>query len=158
MQAVLSCTMIHGGEVNNVIPDSVTIAGTIRDLKPAVYTTITERCAPSLPALNTHCSKMSTSPLLPTPASMQAVVAGQAASWGAKATVTLKPAYPCVENHVSPRHTHQPFPHPLLVSPLTLPSTLSLHLPTHTCRRSRPMQWWLWARSTLGSSPKRGCP
>jgi len=73
-QAVLSCTMIHGGEVNNVIPDSVTICGTIRDLSPTVYTTITDR--------------------------LKAIVAGQAASWGAKATVHLHPAYPCVENHV----------------------------------------------------------
>lgn len=29
-------TMVHGGEVSNVIPDKVTLQGTIRDLAPAV--------------------------------------------------------------------------------------------------------------------------
>uniref|UniRef100_A0A7S2FJM7 Peptidase M20 dimerisation domain-containing protein n=1 Tax=Haptolina brevifila TaxID=156173 RepID=A0A7S2FJM7_9EUKA len=42
-QAVLSVTMVHGGEVNNVIPDTVTLGGTIRDLNPSVYTLICDR-------------------------------------------------------------------------------------------------------------------
>ena len=72
-QAVLSCTMIHGGEVHNVIPDRVTIGGTIRDLAPGVFETITAR--------------------------MKAIVAGQCASFGATGTVKIDSLYPCVENH-----------------------------------------------------------
>jgi len=64
--------MIHGGEVSNVIPDSVTIKGTIRDLDPSVYETMTER--------------------------MKAIVAGQCAAFGAQGTVKLDPMYPCVDN------------------------------------------------------------
>ena len=65
--------MIHGGEVHNVIPDRVTIGGTIRDLAPAVFETITSR--------------------------MKAIVEGQCASFGAKGTVSIDSLYPCVENH-----------------------------------------------------------
>ena len=43
-QAVVSVTTIHGGEVSNVIPDKVTMTGTIRDLEPAVCETILTRC------------------------------------------------------------------------------------------------------------------
>ena len=42
-QAVLSVTMVHGGEVSNVIPDTVTLQGTIRDLDQEVYEHIVER-------------------------------------------------------------------------------------------------------------------
>ena len=35
-RAVLSITMIHAGEANNVIPDTATLAGTVRTFDPAV--------------------------------------------------------------------------------------------------------------------------
>ena len=42
-QAVLSVTMVHGGEVFNVLPDTVTLTGTIRDLRPEVADLIYDR-------------------------------------------------------------------------------------------------------------------
>jgi len=72
-QAVLSVTMVHGGEVSNVIPDEVTLGGTIRDLKASVFDTV--------------CARMRT------------IVEGTCAAFGATATVKIDSAYPCVDNH-----------------------------------------------------------
>lgn len=72
-QAVLSVTMVHGGEVSNVIPDTVTLQGTIRDLKPAVFETICTR--------------------------VRAIVDGTCAAFGATATIEIDEAYPVVDNH-----------------------------------------------------------
>jgi amidohydrolase len=72
-QAVLSVTMVHGGEVFNVIPDQVRLCGTIRDLNPAVCETIYER--------------------------VRAIVAGQCAAFGATGTVTFDSMYPVIMNH-----------------------------------------------------------
>ena len=72
-QAVLSVTMVHGGEVSNVIPDEVTLGGTIRDLKTSVFDTV--------------CARMRT------------IVEGTCAAFGATATVKIDSAYPCVDNH-----------------------------------------------------------
>ena len=63
-QAVLSVTMVHGGEVSNVIPDTVELQGTIRDLKEEVYDTIIGRA--------------------------RAVVNGTCAAFGATATCTFE--------------------------------------------------------------------
>jgi len=41
-RAVLSITMIHAGEANNVIPDTATLAGTVRTFDPAVTTVFEE--------------------------------------------------------------------------------------------------------------------
>ena len=41
--AVLSVTVIKGGEADNVIPEAVSMAGTIRDFKPAVSDRVRER-------------------------------------------------------------------------------------------------------------------
>ena len=72
-QAVLSVTMVHGGEVFNVIPDTVRLCGTIRDLNPAVCETIYER--------------------------VRAIVAGTCAAFGASGTVTFDSMYPVIMNH-----------------------------------------------------------
>ena len=70
---MLSVTMVHGGEVNNVIPDAVTLGGTIRDLKTSVFDTV--------------CARMRT------------IVEGTCAAFGATATIKIDSAYPCVDNH-----------------------------------------------------------
>jgi len=76
-QAVVTCTMIHGGEVTNVIPDRVTIKGTTRDLDADVFELIKTR--------------------------MDAIVQGTCAAYGAKGSLKFDiygaPGYPCVENH-----------------------------------------------------------
>ena len=41
-RAVLSITMIHAGEANNVIPDTATLSGTVRTFDPAVTTVFEE--------------------------------------------------------------------------------------------------------------------
>ena len=65
--------MVHGGEVSNVIPDEVTLGGTIRDLKPAVFDLV--------------CARLRT------------IVDGTCAAFGATAAVKIESAYPCVDNH-----------------------------------------------------------
>ena len=65
--------MVHGGEVNNVIPDKVTLGGTIRDLKTEVFDTVCAR--------------------------MRSIVEGTCAAFGATATVKIDSAYPCVDNN-----------------------------------------------------------
>jgi amidohydrolase len=70
---VVSCTMVHGGEVDNVIPDSVALSGTIRDLDPTVYETITER--------------------------MRSIVTGTCAAYGCTSSITFESDYPIVDNH-----------------------------------------------------------
>jgi len=72
-QAVLSVTMVHGGEVSNVIPDTVTLQGTLRDLSPAVCDKLYER--------------------------VRQVVAGVCATYGATGTVEFNGMYACIENH-----------------------------------------------------------
>lgn len=71
-QAVLSVTMVHGGEVENVTPDEVRLGGTIRDLNPEVYDTICNR--------------------------VREVVAGTCAAFGAKGTCSFDGMYPVVDN------------------------------------------------------------
>jgi len=66
-------TMVHGGEVSNVIPDKVTLGGTIRDLKTSVFDTVCAR--------------------------MRSIVEGTCAAFGATATVKIDSAYPCVDNN-----------------------------------------------------------
>ena len=65
--------MVHGGEVSNVIPDKVTLGGTIRDLKTSVFDTVCAR--------------------------MRSIVEGTCAAFGATATVKIDSAYPCVDNN-----------------------------------------------------------
>ena len=72
-QAVLSVTMVHGGEVHNVIPDTVTLTGTIRDLKPAVCDLIYER--------------------------VRTIVKGVCDSFGATGVCTFDSMYACIDNH-----------------------------------------------------------
>lgn len=72
-QAVVSVTMVHGGEVFNVIPDKVELCGTIRDLSPEVCDTIYER--------------------------MRQIVSGTCAAFGAKGEVRFNSMYPCIVNH-----------------------------------------------------------
>jgi len=72
-QAVLSVTMVHGGEVSNVIPDTVTLGGTIRDLNADVCALIYER--------------------------VRAIVSGTCAAFGAVGTCEFISAYPVVDNH-----------------------------------------------------------
>ena len=72
-QAVVSVTMIHGGEVFNVIPDVVTLKGTIRDLNPTVCELVYER--------------------------MKAIVAGVCATYGASGHVEFDSMYAEVDNH-----------------------------------------------------------
>ncbi|MCB1507311.1 MAG: amidohydrolase [Hyphomicrobiaceae bacterium] len=43
--AVVSLTMVHGGETDNVIPQSVSIGGTVRTLKPQMRDLVEERLA-----------------------------------------------------------------------------------------------------------------
>mmetsp|Transcript_24701 Transcript_24701/g.78335 ORF Transcript_24701/g.78335 Transcript_24701/m.78335 type:complete len:304 (+) Transcript_24701:595-1506(+) len=74
-QAVCSVTMIHGGEVSNVIPDQVEMQGTLRDLDPSVCETMYRR--------------------------VREIVAGVCAAFGASATVELEGAYPAVDNHAA---------------------------------------------------------
>lgn len=72
-QCILSITMVHGGEVFNVIPDQVTLKGTIRDLSPDVCELIYAR--------------------------VRAIVAGTCAAFGASASVEFDDMYPCIVNH-----------------------------------------------------------
>ena len=72
-QAVLSVTMVHGGEVSNVIPDTVTLEGTIRDLNAEVYELVVART--------------------------RAIVAGTCAAYGASATCSFDSLYPVLVNH-----------------------------------------------------------
>jgi len=71
--AVCSVTMIHGGEVSNVIPDSVELQGTLRDLSPAVCDTLYTR--------------------------VREIVSGVCATYGASGTVEIGGMYPCIVNH-----------------------------------------------------------
>jgi len=72
-QAVLSVTMVHGGEVSNVIPDTVTLQGTMRDLKEEVFETIISRT--------------------------RAIVNGVCAAFGATANCTFNSMYCVLNNH-----------------------------------------------------------
>jgi len=72
-QAVVSVTMIHGGEATNVIPDKVTLQGTTRDLSPETYDLIVER--------------------------IRAIVDGTCAMFGAKGTIEMNPLYDVLVNH-----------------------------------------------------------
>ena len=71
--AVVSPTMFQAGELTNVIPDTATIKGTIRDLSPDHFATITRR--------------------------IDELAHGVAAAHGATATVTINDMYPVVVNH-----------------------------------------------------------
>ena len=71
--AVVSPTMFQAGELTNVIPDTATIKGTIRDLSPEHFAAITRR--------------------------IDELAHGVAAAHGATATVTINDMYPVVVNH-----------------------------------------------------------
>jgi len=71
--AVLSVTQFHAGEVNNVIPDTATLSGTIRDFDRSVFEAICKR--------------------------IEEVAHGTCAAYGATATVTIEDDYPVVSNH-----------------------------------------------------------
>mmetsp|Transcript_10516 Transcript_10516/g.20891 ORF Transcript_10516/g.20891 Transcript_10516/m.20891 type:complete len:363 (+) Transcript_10516:934-2022(+) len=71
--AVLSVTQFHAGEVNNVIPDTATLSGTIRDFDQSVFKAICKR--------------------------IEEVAHGTCAAYGATATVTIEDDYPVVSNH-----------------------------------------------------------
>lgn len=75
-QAVLSCCTVHGGEVVNVIPDTVKIGGTIRDLSPAMWELIEAR--------------------------FRTIVEHTCAAFGATASkIEFWGTYPVVDNHVT---------------------------------------------------------
>jgi hippurate hydrolase len=72
-RAVVSVTMIHGGEVHNVIPDAVQLTGTIRVLDDALYDLVERRIRD---------------------------LAGQtAAAFGARAECAFERMYPVLMNH-----------------------------------------------------------
>ena len=70
---VVSVTMFHAGEASNVLPDTATLRGTIRDLDPAVFDKITSR--------------------------IRAICHGVAAAHGATAALSVEGMYPVVVNH-----------------------------------------------------------
>lgn len=74
-QAVLSVTQFHAGNTHNVIPEDVTIAGTIRTLDPAVRDRMEAR--------------------------LKEVVSGIANLYGAEGIVHFRRTYPVTVNHVS---------------------------------------------------------
>ncbi len=69
---VVSVTQIHTGTVNNVIPDTAYLNGTVRTFDPAVQRMVKER--------------------------MAQIVAGQAASYGVEATLEYQEGYPATIN------------------------------------------------------------
>lgn len=69
---VISVTQIHTGTVNNVIPDTAYLNGTIRTFDPKVQAMVKER--------------------------MAAIVAGQAASYGVTAVLDYETGYPATIN------------------------------------------------------------
>ncbi|MBJ6373388.1 M20 aminoacylase family protein [Sedimentitalea arenosa] len=69
---VISVTQIHAGTVNNVIPDTAYLNGTIRTFDPKVQAMVKER--------------------------MAAIVAGQAASYGVTAELEYETGYPATVN------------------------------------------------------------
>ena len=69
---VISLTQIHTGTVDNVIPDTAYLNGTIRTFDPAVQQMVQDR--------------------------MQAIVAGQAASYGVEARLDYELGYPATVN------------------------------------------------------------
>merc|ERR1712185_42314 len=71
--AVVSVTMVHAGEATNVLPDTATLGGTIRDLNPDHYKTITRR--------------------------IEEIAHGICAAHNAKATVSFNDMFPAVVNH-----------------------------------------------------------
>merc|ERR1719424_459317 len=81
--------MVHGGEVHNVIPDSVTLQGTIRDLNPRVCDLIYER--------------------------VRTIVKGVCDTYGATGTVQFDSMYACIDNHKDQAEADLPMP--LLVPP-----------------------------------------
>lgn len=72
---VISVTQIHTGTVDNVIPDTAYINGTIRTFDPKVQTMVQQR--------------------------MAAIVAGQAASYGVAATLDYEVGYPATINNAA---------------------------------------------------------
>ncbi|SDC19555.1 M20 aminoacylase family protein [Ruegeria marina] len=69
---VVSVTQIHAGTVNNVIPDTAYLNGTVRTFDPAVQRMVMRR--------------------------MEEIVAGQAASYGVEATLDYVVGYPATIN------------------------------------------------------------
>ncbi len=69
---VVSVTQIHAGTVNNVIPDTAYLNGTVRTFDPAVQKMVIER--------------------------MEQIVAGQAASYGVEARLDYQVGYPATIN------------------------------------------------------------
>ncbi len=69
---VVSVTQIHTGTVNNVVPDTAYLNGTVRTFDPAVQRMVKER--------------------------MAQIVAGQAASYGVEATLEYQEGYPATIN------------------------------------------------------------
>ncbi|EEE39222.1 amidohydrolase family protein [Rhodobacteraceae bacterium KLH11] len=70
---VVSVTQIHAGTVNNVIPDTAYLNGTVRTFDPMVQKMVMER--------------------------MEQIVAGQAASYGVSATLDYVVGYPATINN-----------------------------------------------------------
>ena len=70
---VISVTQIHAGTVNNVIPDTAYLNGTVRTFDPEVQKMVMER--------------------------LEQVVAGQAASYGVEATLEYQRGYPATVNN-----------------------------------------------------------
>jgi amidohydrolase len=71
--AVISTTCVHGGEIHNVIPDTVRLTGTIRALSDPIYQLIEERIG--------------------------AVATQTAAAFGARAECSFERMYPVLVNH-----------------------------------------------------------
>ena len=71
--AVVSVTMFNAGEASNVLPDTAKLNGTIRDLNPEHFATITRR--------------------------IEELANGVAAAHGASASVKITDMYPVVNNH-----------------------------------------------------------
>ena len=73
--AVLSLTQVHGGTVSNVIPQSVTLGGTLRTLDAEIRNTLRHRVGE--------------------------IVAGQAAAAGVAAQLDFDESYPVTVNHAA---------------------------------------------------------
>jgi hippurate hydrolase len=71
--AVVSICQFQAGSTDNVIPQTATLRGTVRALKPEIRDLVRKR--------------------------LQDVVEGTAALYGAKATLTYHPGYPVLNNH-----------------------------------------------------------
>jgi hippurate hydrolase len=71
--AVISITVFRAGDADNVLPQTVTLRGTVRTFDPEVRKLIAKR--------------------------LREVVEGTAAAHGAKAALTLTPGYPVLVNH-----------------------------------------------------------